>query len=155
MESSYIFHSTLPFTCTPHWILPFCTSCQFFWCPSRSGYNSPNQHFQFSSCLPDVESQRTESRLPRSLLGPSKGALKRKLEASCHDFDTGGCAITRDIQSVAGCSQGGAQIGICNGVHKSLEIIGFTPQGHTCQECWQLWPIVGGAGNGAAGEDWC
>ena len=22
------------------------------------------------------------------------------------------------------------------------------------QECWQLWPIVGGVGNGAAEEDW-
>ena len=45
-------------------------------------------------------------------------------------------------------------MGICNGVQKSLEIIGSTPQGHTCLECWQLWPIVGGAGNGAAEEDW-
>ena len=37
-------------------------------------------------------------------------------------------------------------------------MIGSTPQGHTClallRECWQLWPIVGGVGNGAAGEDW-
>ena len=49
---------------------------------------------------------------------------------------------------------GRPQIGICNGVQKSLEIIGSTPQGHTCPECWQLWPIVGGAGNGAAEEDW-
>ena len=50
--------------------------------------------------------------------------------------------------------RGGPQIGICNGVEKSLEIIGSTAQGHTCPECWQLWPIVGGAGNGAAQEDW-
>ena len=46
-------------------------------------------------------------------------------------------------------------------------MIGCTPQGHTCpdllwqpseagkiRECWQLWPIVGGVGNGAAEEDW-
>ena len=38
--------------------------------------------------------------------------------------------------------KGGPQIGICNGVQKSLEIIGSTPQGQTCLECWQLWPIV-------------
>ena len=44
-------------------------------------------------------------------------------------------------------------MGICNGVQKSLEIIGSTPQGHTCLECWQLWPVVGGAENGAAEED--
>ena len=50
--------------------------------------------------------------------------------------------------------RGGLQKGICNGVQKSLEIIGSTPQGHTCLECWQPWPIVGGAGNGAAEEDW-
>ena len=50
---------------------------------------------------------------------------------------------------------------------KSLEMIGSTPQGHTCpellwqpskagkiRECWQLWPIVGGVGNGVAEEDW-
>ena len=56
---------------------------------------------------------------------------------------------------VTGCSQEGRpQIGICNGVQKSLEIIGSTPQGHTCPECWQLWPVVGGVGNGAAEEDW-
>ena len=52
-------------------------------------------------------------------------------------------------------SRGGPQIGICNGVQKSLEIIGSTPQAHTCPECWQLWPTVGGASNGAAEEDWC
>ena len=51
--------------------------------------------------------------------------------------------------------RGEPQIGICNEVQKSLEIIGSTPQGHTCRECWQLWFIVGGAGNGAAEEDWC
>ena len=51
--------------------------------------------------------------------------------------------------------RGGSQRGICNGVQKSLEIIDSTTQGHTCPECWQLWPIVGGAGNGAAEEDWC
>ena len=51
--------------------------------------------------------------------------------------------------------RGGAQTGICNGVQKRLEIIGSTPQGHTCPECWQLWPVVGGARNGAAEEDWC
>ena len=46
-------------------------------------------------------------------------------------------------------------------------MIGSTPQGHTCPdllwqpskagkiwECWQLWPIVGGVGNGTAEEDW-
>ena len=48
----------------------------------------------------------------------------------------------------------GPQVGICNGVQKSLEIIGSTPQGHTCLECWQLWPNVGGARNGSAEEDW-
>ena len=50
---------------------------------------------------------------------------------------------------------------------ESLEMIGSTPQGHTCpdllwqprkagkiQECWQLWPIVGGVRNGTAEEDW-
>ena len=50
--------------------------------------------------------------------------------------------------------RGGPQIRICNGVQKNLEIIGSTSQGHICPECWQLWPIVGGAGNGAAEEDW-
>ena len=50
---------------------------------------------------------------------------------------------------------GRPQIGICNGVQKSLEIIGSTPESHTCPECWQLWPIVGGARNGPAEEDWC
>ena len=50
--------------------------------------------------------------------------------------------------------RGGPQTGICNGVQKSLEISGSTPQGHTCTECWQLWPIVGGAGDEAAEEDW-
>ena len=50
--------------------------------------------------------------------------------------------------------KGEPQIGICNEVQKSLEIIGSTPQGHTCPECWQLWPIVGGAGNAAVEEDW-
>ena len=45
-------------------------------------------------------------------------------------------------------------MGICNGVQKSLEIIGSTPQGHTFLECWQLWPIAGGARNGAAEENW-
>ena len=50
--------------------------------------------------------------------------------------------------------RGGPQIGICNGVQKNLERIGSTPQGHTCPECWQLWPIVGGGGNAAAEEDW-
>ena len=47
-------------------------------------------------------------------------------------------------------------------------MIGSTPQGQTCPdllwqprkagkiwESWQLWPIVGGVGNGAAEEDWC
>ena len=47
-------------------------------------------------------------------------------------------------------------------------MIGSTPQGHACldllwqpskagkiRECWQLWPIVGAVGNGAAEEDWC
>ena len=46
-------------------------------------------------------------------------------------------------------------------------MIGSTPQGHTCpdllwqpskagkiREHWQLWPIVGRVGNGAAEEDW-
>ena len=51
-------------------------------------------------------------------------------------------------------SRGASQIGICNGVQKSLEIIGSAPQGHICLERWQLWPIVGGAGNGAAEKDW-
>ena len=50
----------------------------------------------------------------------------------------------------------------------SLENIGSTPQGHTCPdllwqpskagkiwECWQLWPVVGGVGNGVAEEGWC
>ena len=50
--------------------------------------------------------------------------------------------------------RGGPQIGICNGVQKSLEIIGSTPQGNTCPECGQLGPVVGGAGNGAAEDDW-
>ena len=50
--------------------------------------------------------------------------------------------------------RGGPQIGICNGVQKSLEITGSTPQGHTCPECWLLWTTVGGARNGAAEEDW-
>ena len=45
-------------------------------------------------------------------------------------------------------------MGICNGVQKSLEIIGSTPQGHSCPERWPLWPIVGGARNEAAEEDW-
>ena len=49
--------------------------------------------------------------------------------------------------------RGGPQIGICNRVQKSLEIIGSTPQGHTCPECGQLGPVVGGAGNGAAEDD--
>ena len=38
--------------------------------------------------------------------------------------------------------RGGPQIGICNGVQKSLEIIGSTSQGHTCPNagtCGQLW----------------
>ena len=51
--------------------------------------------------------------------------------------------------------RGGPQIGIRNGVQKGLEIIGSTAQGHTCPECWQLWPVVGGAGKGAAEENWC
>ena len=55
---------------------------------------------------------------------------------------------------VTGCSQEGPQPGICNGVQKSLEIIGSTPQGHSCPERWPLWPIVGGARNEAAEEDW-
>ena len=29
-----------------------------------------------------------------------------------------------------------------------------TPQDYTCLQCWQLWPVVGGTGNGAAEEDW-
>ena len=46
-------------------------------------------------------------------------------------------------------------------------MIDSTPQGHACPdflrqsrevgkiwECWQLWPIVEGIGNGAAEEDW-
>ena len=34
--------------------------------------------------------------------------------------------------------RGGPQTGICNGVQKSLERIGSTPQGHTCPELlWQ------------------
>ena len=49
---------------------------------------------------------------------------------------------------------GRPQLGICNGVQKSLEIIGSTPQSYTCLECRQLWSIVGGARNGAAEEDW-
>ena len=48
----------------------------------------------------------------------------------------------------------GPQLGICNEAQKRLKIIGSTPQGLTCPECWQLWPIVGGARNGAAEEDW-
>ena len=53
------------------------------------------------------------------------------------------------------------------GLRESLEKIGSTPWGHTCpdllwqlskagkiQECWQLWPIVGGGGNDAVEEDW-
>ena len=51
--------------------------------------------------------------------------------------------------------RGGPQIGICDGVRKSLEIIGSTPQCHACLECWQLWPNVGEVGNGAAEGDWC
>ena len=52
-------------------------------------------------------------------------------------------------------------------LQKSLEMIGSTPQGHSCpdllwqpskagkiQEGWQLWPIVEGVRNGAAEEDW-
>ena len=52
-------------------------------------------------------------------------------------------------------------------LRKSLEMIGSTPQGHTCrdllsqpskagkiEECWQLWWIVRGVGNGATEEDW-
>ena len=50
--------------------------------------------------------------------------------------------------------RGGPHIGICNEVQKSLEIIGSTPQGHTCPECWQLWPFVGGDRNGAAEDHW-
>ena len=59
-------------------------------------------------------------------------------------------------QCITGCMQPRErpQTGICNGVQKSLEIIGSTPQGHSCLECWQLWPIMGGAGNGAAEEHW-
>ena len=51
---------------------------------------------------------------------------------------------------------------------ESLEMIGSMRWGHTCldllwqlskagkiRECWQLWPIVGAVGNGAAEEDWC
>ena len=50
---------------------------------------------------------------------------------------------------------------------KRLEMIDSTSQGHICpdllwqpsktgriRECWQLWPIVGGMGNGVAEEDW-
>ena len=59
------------------------------------------------------------------------------------------CSYSNRVQT-----RGGPQTGICNGVQKSLEIIGSKPQGHTCLECWQPWPIVGGAGNGAAEEDW-
>ena len=60
------------------------------------------------------------------------------------------------------------QLPLLQSLPKSLEMIGFTPQGHTCPdsrwqpskagkiwECWQLWLIVGGVGNGAAEEDWC
>ena len=36
-----------------------------------------------------------------------------------------------------------------------MEIIGSTPQGNTYGEYWQLWPIVGKAGSGAAVKDWC
>ena len=49
--------------------------------------------------------------------------------------------------------RGGIQIGICNAVQKCLEMIGPTTQGHTCQECYWLWPVVGGTRNGAAEED--
>ena len=50
---------------------------------------------------------------------------------------------------------------------ESLEMIGSTPQGHTCLdllwhprkagkiwECWQVQPIVGGVRNGDAEEGW-
>ena len=67
-------------------------------------------------------------------------------------------SITNTVQVRSKCNRvqpkGRAQIGICNGVQKSLEIIGSTPQSHTCPECWQLWPVVGGARNGTAKGDW-
>ena len=55
------------------------------------------------------------------------------------------------------------QLPLLQSLPKSLEMIGSTPQGHTCpdllwqpskagkiREFWQLWPIVGGVGNGVA-----
>ena len=61
----------------------------------------------------------------------------------------------------------GRQLPLAQSLGKILEMIGSTPQGHTCLdllwqprkagkiwECWQLWPVVGGVGNGEAEEDW-
>ena len=61
----------------------------------------------------------------------------------------------------------GRQLPLTQSLGKILEMIGSTPQGHTCPdllwqpskagkiwECWQLWPVVGGVGNGEAEEDW-
>ena len=63
-------------------------------------------------------------------------------------------AVCFSVQMICLCgSVTGCKIGVCTGVQKSLEIIGSTPQGHTRPEHWQLWPIVGGAGNGATEED--
>ena len=59
------------------------------------------------------------------------------------------------------------QLPLVTELAKSLEMIGSTPQGHTCpellwqpskagkiRECWQVWTIVGGVSNGGAEEDW-
>ena len=61
----------------------------------------------------------------------------------------------------------GRQLPLTQSLGKILEMIGSTPQGHTCPdllwqprkagkiwECWQLWPVVVGVGNGEAEEDW-
>ena len=50
--------------------------------------------------------------------------------------------------------RGGAQTGICNGVQEELGDNWLHTTGPHLPECWQLWPIVGGAGNGAVEEDW-
>ena len=62
----------------------------------------------------------------------------------------------------------GRQFPLVTAPAESLEMVWSEPWGHACpdllwqprkagkiQECWQLWPVVGGVGNGAAEEDWC
>ena len=61
----------------------------------------------------------------------------------------------------------GRQLPLTQSLGKILEMIGSTPQGHTCldllwqlskagkiRECWQLSSIVSGVGNAEAEEDW-